>query len=63
MMQMKEFAIVGSDMPSNVYVILRVFNVKIDGEIGVRAYLDPWWKAQEGRLKFDIQYKVTVRGH
>jgi hypothetical protein len=62
MMQMKEFAIVGSDMPSNVYVLLRVFNVKIDGEIGVSAYLDPWSKGQERRLKFEIQYKVTT-GH
>jgi hypothetical protein len=60
MMQMQKWAIVGSGMPSNVYVLLRVFN--IDGETEVRAYLDPWLEGQKGRLKFDIQYKVTI-GH
>jgi hypothetical protein len=60
MMQMQKLAIVDSDMPSNVYVLLRVFN--IDGETGVRAYLDPWSEGEKGRLRFDIQYKVTT-GH
>jgi hypothetical protein len=60
MMQMQKWAIVDSDMPSNVYVLLRVFN--IDGETGVRAYLDPRSKGQKGRLRFHIQYKVTT-GH
>ncbi|KAE8443772.1 hypothetical protein EG329_001366 [Mollisiaceae sp. DMI_Dod_QoI] len=56
---MEKWAVVGTDMPSDVYVILRVFNVGL--EPGVIAYLDPWAQSKNGRLKFDVQYKVTIR--
>jgi hypothetical protein len=62
---MQEYAIDNSvsAMPINVYVLLRVFNIGGEtGPTGVRAYLDPWSEIQKGKLKFEIQYKVTP-GH
>lgn len=62
---MQKYAIDDRDsaMPTDVYVLVRVFNIGGEtGPTGVRAYLDPWSQGLKGRLKFDIQYKVTT-GH
>jgi isopenicillin N synthase-like dioxygenase len=63
MMQMKKWAISDNGMPENVYVLLRVFNMKEEEEeeegAEVRGYIDPWSELENGNLKFEAHYTVT----
>ncbi|KAF4630462.1 hypothetical protein G7Y89_g7676 [Cudoniella acicularis] len=52
---------VSSSHSRDVYVLLRVYN--IEGVPGVRVYIDPWTRAQEGQLDFVAStWVVTPRG-
>lgn len=47
------------DIPRNVYVLLRVFNIE-EPAPGIRAYLDPWSESQNGGLRFSEKPGYTV---
>ena len=47
-------------MPKDVYVLLRVS--EIEGDVKVRAYLDPWSRIYEDKLRLAAQHiTITLR--
>jgi len=51
-MQMQRMKLNGEGPTSEVYVILRVFN--LEGKIGLRVYVDPATSQENGELEFNV---------
>jgi hypothetical protein len=56
---MEDKAVTADGIPTEVYVILRVYD--INGQPRIKIYLDPWnSRGQDGGLRFTVEnYTVT----